>query len=163
MASDSTILVSSSRYFTYCISLLWTPHISTGKALRFMHTKQRATFGTSPFLFFTFDKIVYSNFPYASKVLDGTGSILRSIPPVQARQACTRKLSAFEAILNSTLYHLFAIPDPATDTGFRFESLLTPTTRTGLLVSSIGSTKATIDSTGGDQGWGSGIFVHSSR
>jgi len=39
-----------------CWPLLFEPHKTTRKALRFMHAQHRAALGTSPFYIFGFDK-----------------------------------------------------------------------------------------------------------
>jgi len=118
-----------------------------------MQADQGATRGTSPFLFFVPEKIYDANFLYAAQITYGTCSILRSISLIQVRQARAWKRITVEAIFKSGLYQLFTVSDPARDAGFRFECILTPTTRTSLLLSSMSSTKSTIYTTRGNQRW----------
>jgi hypothetical protein len=92
---------------------LFEPHISTGKALRIMHTQRRTALRTGPFFVFVFNEFHYADRLYAFQIFQYACSIFGSITLIQMIEAFARELIAVETILKLPLDQIFAVFYPA--------------------------------------------------
>jgi hypothetical protein len=132
--------------------LIWRiPIIATGKALRFVHAEDRATFRAGPFGHFNLDKLIDAIFLDGVQILERVDAILAPIAFIQAFHKRTWKSVAFITVLESTFHQLITVLDPARQAGFHFLRIITPATGTVVLIPDISPAKTAIDPTGGDQ------------
>jgi hypothetical protein len=115
-----------------------------------MHTKHRTAARTCPFLIFILDEFLYAKFLYIQEVGYYARAIFGSITFIQVHQACTRKITAIEAIPGFTLQHVFAGFNPAHEAVFGLGSIFNPATGAWVSFPAISPTETAIDSAGGD-------------
>jgi hypothetical protein len=137
--------------FLYLHSSILTPLVPARKALRLMNTKYSAAFGTGPPFLFVSDEMSYAEFLYVYKIVNHAHSILGSIALIQVSQPVARKAVTTEAVLGPTLCYLLAVLDPAGDTAFRFDAVVSSAAKAYLLISCVCATKAAVHSAWGDQ------------
>jgi hypothetical protein len=118
-----------------------------------MHTQDRATLRTAPFLRFVFDEMADADFLDAHQVVDGAGGIGGAVAQIQVDQAGAGKGIACEAILEAPFDQLLTVLHAAGDTGLRFVRIRAATTRAGVLFPAIGHAEAAIDPAWGNQFW----------
>jgi hypothetical protein len=121
------------------------------KALRLMNTNYLTALRTGPPFLFISNKMPYTELPYVLEILNHTHTILGSIAFIQMVQPVAGKAVTTEAVLDFTFCYLCTVLDSTRDAGFRFETVVTSTTRAGFLIPYICTTKATVHSAGSDQ------------
>jgi hypothetical protein len=133
--------------------VLRIPDIATGKAAWIVHAEHRTTLRASPFNIFVLDKILNADLLDACQIVQDTCPIFGSIAFIQIFQARAGIFSALVTEFEVALHQPVTVLDLAGQTGFHFQSVVTATTRTGILVPCVGTTEAAINSARGDQGW----------
>ena len=116
-----------------------------------MNTKQIATLRTGPPGLFSFNEMSYAEFPDAIEIIYHAHAIPGSIALIQVGQAGTGKAGATEAVLDATFHDLVTVLNPACHAGFRFMSVVTPASRTGLLISPVSTAELAVHAARGDQ------------
>jgi hypothetical protein len=109
-----------------------------------MHTNYFTALRTDPSFIFVSYELPYAEFLYIHQIIKHTHPIVCCITIIQMAQTFTGKLAATEAVPGPPFYYLLAVLDPACDTDFRFQTIVTPTTGARILISYIGSTEAAI-------------------
>jgi hypothetical protein len=118
-----------------------------------MHAEYRATLRAGPLGNITLNKLIDSIFPDGIQVFERVDAILGPVAFIQMLDKRTWERIAFVAVFESTIPQFFTALDPARQTGLHFLRIITPTTRTVVLLPDIGITQSAVDPTRGDQGW----------
>lgn len=85
------------------------------------------------------------------EIVDHAHAVFGPIARIQMIQPVAGKSVTAEAVPDFALYYLHTGLDSADDTGFRLDAVVAPAAGTGVLLSCIGDTEATIHPAGGDQ------------
>jgi hypothetical protein len=124
---------------------------AAGNAVFLMNTDCLTALGARPPFSFTSHKMSDAELPDVLQILHHTHAIPGSISFIQAIQRGARKIMAAEAVLNSGVYPLLAVPDAARSTGFRFEAVVTSASGAWLATSGICATKPAVHPAGSDE------------
>jgi hypothetical protein len=116
-----------------------------------MNADYLATLGTAPPFLLISNELPNAELPDVFQILDHAHAILGSIPLIQMVQPGARKTVTIKAILDFSIHYPLTVLDPACQTGFHFETVITSASGAGLIISWICAAEATVHSAWSDK------------
>jgi len=124
-----------------------------------MNTYELAALGTGPPFLFVSNEMSYAELLYVREIFNHAHTILCPVALIQVIQPVARKPVTAEAVPDVTSRYLLAVLDQAGNAGFWFDAVVATATGACLLIPCIGTTEATVHSTGGNQRCSDLIFL----
>jgi len=111
--------------------------VLTIKTLWLLNAEYLTAFGAFPLFFFGSYELPYAEFSNILEVFDHAHAVLGSIPLIQMVQPFAGEAVTTKTVLDFSVHHLLTVLDSTCYAGFRFEAVVTSTTRAWFLISRV--------------------------